>query len=172
MRSIVSKILILIYLLIVIVLSLYLFMYNPLGLNINKKYTMFTSENLNSFKDNELIIVKNNSNIKINDQILFYNFYTNRIKILEGKVVSLEKTNKQEVTYELDNKRFVSNSYVIGKINNTKSIPLIGFIFKYLTSTWGYLLFALIPTMILFVYQLNNFLKPTILGGVNYDKKD
>lgn len=172
MRSVISKILILIYLLIVMVLSLYLFMYNPIGVNSNKKYTVFTSENLNSFKDNELVIVKKKLDIKTNDRIFFYNFYTNKIKILEGKVVSLEKTNEKEITYELDNRRFVSNNYVIGNINDTKSIPLIGFVFKTLSSTWGYLIFALIPTMILFIYQLNNFLKLTKPSGANYDQKN
>lgn len=171
MRSIISRVLILIYLLIVITVSGYIFMYDSLGISSDKKYTIFASENLKSFKEGSLIIAKKNHHIKVNDSILFYNFYTNKNKILEGKVISYEKTNDDVITYELDNQRFVSSNYVLGNLDDANTIPLLGYVFKTLTSAWGYLLFALIPTMILFVYQLNNFIKTVKIGGASDDQK-
>lgn len=154
-----AKIITVIYLLIVLVLSLYLFMFNSFKTNPDRKHLVFSANNLSSIKNGTLVIAKKSTNININDNILFYNFYTNKNKILEGKIISQETTNENETTFELENNRFVSSSYVICNTKDAIKIPCLGSIFNTLTNTWGYLLFALIPTMTLFIFQLNSFLQ-------------
>lgn len=172
MNKRITRILIIIYLFLVMILSLYLFMYNPFESPTTKRYSIFSAENLKTIPDGSLVIMKKNKDIKKDDSILFFNFYTNRKTILEAKVVDLEKLNEKETTYELDTNRYVSSSYVIGNINQAKTIPFIGYIFKLLISAEGYLIFALIPTMILFIYQLHFFLKTTNFYGDQSVKKN
>lgn len=144
-------------------------MYNSLGTSGTKKYTVFSAYDMNSFKNGSLVIAKKHTNIKEKNQIIYYNFYTNKNKILDGKVLSLEKTNEHETTYVLDNGRFVSSSYLISNKENCLVIPILGYIFFILTSTWGYLIFATIPTLILFIYQLHKLIEDK--EGVNSAKE-
>lgn len=141
-------------------------MYDTRAINSERKHVVFSSDNLNSFANGNLVIVKKSKDISKNDQALFYNFYTNKFKVLEGKVVDKVKTNDREITYELENGRFVSSDYVIAKSKTAVSIPLLGFVFAVLTTSPGYLTFALLPTAALFIYQLNNFIK------INKGEKD
>lgn len=170
MKNRILKILVLIYLAIVVALSLYLFMYNSLGTSGTKNYTVFSAQDMKHFKSGSLVIAKKYTDIKENDKIVYYNFYTNKNKILDGKVSSFEKTNENETTYLLDSGRFVSSSYLISNKENCLIIPLLGYIFSILTSTWGYLLFATIPTLVLFIYQLHKLIKDK--EGVSSAKKN
>lgn len=160
MNKIAGKVLVCIYLLLVVILTLYLFMYTRYGTSSVGKTILFSNNNIDSFKKGSLIIIKNNNNdYKIGDDIIFYNVYNMKSGVLHQKIVSKENTNDKEITYELNNNRFISSSNVIGKVKDSIEIPLLGYIFSILTSTMGYLVFALIPTLSLFIYQLNNILK-------------
>lgn len=140
-------------------LSIYLFMYDSRSLNSSRKLLVFAADKLDSFSNGSLVFVKKNPKIKLDEDVLFYNFYTNKIKVLEGRVVASEKLNENETTYELKNGRYVSDDYVIAMSNKATAIPLIGYPFSLLTTSAGYLIFALLPTAGLFIYQLNNFLR-------------
>lgn len=160
MNKIVGRVLVCIYLSFVVILSLYLFMYGRFGTSSVGKYVVFSSNDSKSFNNGSLVIVKHDSeNLKIGDSILFYNVYTTKKGVLEQKVISKEKTNEKEITYGLDNNKFVSSSYVIGSTEKATSIPILGHIFKVLSSSIGYLTLALIPTLIMFVFQVHGVLK-------------
>lgn len=149
-----------IYLSFVVLLSLYLFMYSRFGTSSVGKYVVFCSSDLKTFNDGSLIIIKHEKDDLVEgDDILFYNVYTAKRGVLEQKIKSKERLNENETTYELDNNRFVSSSYVIGNSKNAKSIPILGYIFNVLSSPIGYLTFALIPTLVMFVFQVYGVLK-------------
>jgi len=155
MNKIVGRVLVCLYLSFVVILSLYLFMYSHFGTSSIGKYVVFCSFNLKTFNDGSLIVLKHEKeNLDIGDNILFYNVYTTKRGVLEQKIKSKEELNDKEITYELDNNRFVSSSYVIGNSKRAISIPILGYVFKILSSSIGYLFFALIPTLIMFVFQV------------------
>ncbi|MDD3995180.1 MAG: hypothetical protein GX032_03515 [Tenericutes bacterium] len=160
MNKIVGLVIVCLYLLFVIILTLYLFMYNRFGVSSLGENIVFSNEYLDSFSKGSLIIIKRDSkNIKVGDQILYYNFYNMRGNINEGKIKNIEIVNKEEKTIELENGRFLSSSYLIGKEENAFGIPLIGYVIKVLSSTLGYLSFVIFPTTVVFFYQLNNLFK-------------
>lgn len=149
MKKIISKILLLIYLFIIILISFYIFLRSN-----NKNLHVFSASNLKSINNGTLVFAKKSKNIKVGDKIIYLNFYTNKNKVLEGTILSTEKD-----TYELTNNRFVSNTYLIGTIKDTVKIPLLGYPFSLLTSPSGYLVFALFPSFILFIYYLYSFIE-------------
>jgi len=160
MNKIVGMILVCIYLFFVVILTLYLFMYNRFGTSSAGGYVVFANRDIDQFNKGSLIVIKRDTNsIKIGDDILFYNVFTTKVGVMSNKVISKEKTNEKETTYGLANNRFVSSSNVLGKVNNSIEIPLLGYVFEVLSSSFGYLFFALIPTLSLFIYQVNALLK-------------
>ncbi len=148
------------YLLFVIILTLYLFMYNRFGVSSLGENIVFSNKNLDSFSKGSLIFIKRDSkNFETGDLILYYNFYNMSGNINEGKIKNTEIINENEKTIELENGRYLSSSYVIGKGEDAFSIPLIGYIINVLSSTFGYLFFVILPTTLIFLYQLNNLFK-------------
>lgn len=164
-----KKILIIIFLLIAITVTIYLFLFNRFNVTClgNKYHLIF--QNIKEYNNGSLLIVKQDINkIMIGDQIFFYNINTTKREILTAKVLSKEIINEKEITYGLPNQRYVSSSYVIGNAEGTKSIPLLGYFLRVVTSTLGYLILILIPVLFMFVYQLRNVIKALNLWGL-YD---
>lgn len=166
MNRIATKVLIIVYLTIAIAITIHLFMFNRFNTSSIGNRIVFSSKNLKSFKDGSLVIIRKNiNNIDVGDYILFYNVYTTKEKIYNEKVISKEKTNEKEYTFEVENNRFVSSSYVLGKNTDAKIIPFIGKIVMFLSSTLGYLFFILLPILSLFVIQLRQVIKKYNLWG-------
>lgn len=151
------RVLILAYLLIVLTITLDLFMYNRFGASSIGSRTIFASDNSKCFKKGALVIAKKDvDTIEIGDNILFYNVYTTKSDVLCQNVISKDQTNDKEITYKLDNNKYVSSSYVIGTKGSSKTISKLGHVFGVLTSSAGYFLFCFTPTLILFIYQVRN----------------
>ncbi len=149
-----------IYLFFVVLITLYLFMYNRFGTSSLGNYVVFSNRSLDVFKKGSLVFVrKDYDSVKKGDSILFYNIYTLKGNILDGKVMVIDKTNEKEDTIKLDNGRYISSSYVIGKTKNSIEIPLLGYLTIALSSNLGYLFFVILPTTTLFLYQINNIFK-------------
>lgn len=154
MNKVVKKLLLYVYILMVLLITCYLFTYNQFFVSTIKNYTIFVSNGLEVFKNGSLIIVEKDINIVENgDKILFYNTYNAKNDILCQTVNKKEKTNDQETTFFLDNEKYLSSSYFIGKVNTALEIPLLGYIVKILSSTIGYLLFAVIPILCILLIQ-------------------
>lgn len=169
MNRIVRGIIVCIYLLVAITITTYLFLFNSFNTSkIGKRY-LIASEDIPSYKNGSLLVITSNLNdIEIGDNILFYNVYTTKNKILNEKVISKEQTNKYQITYELENGRYVSSSYVIGNTKDIKVIPYIGNVFSFLSSPIGYLICILLPVFLIFVIQLRIIIKKYNLWGL-YD---
>lgn len=152
MKNTSKRILVIIYLLIVIIITFYLIIFKH-----NGKKIVIIDNKIKSFKKYSLLIVKKNDKIKVNDKIIYYNFYTNKRKILEGKIKEIIKEDNIK-TYLLSNKRFVSEDHFISNVNNIIEIPIIGLFFVFLTSIYGYFIFIFIPVISIFLYQFRRLL--------------
>ena len=160
MNKIVGRVLVLIYLSFVVILSLYLFMYSRFGTSSVGRYVIFNANNISSVKGGSLVLIKNDvSSIEVGESIFLYNVYSTKKGVLENKVTYKEKLNEEETTYGLDNNKSVSSSYVLGEVNKAKIIPILGYVFNFLSSPLGYLFFALVPTLLMFVFQVHTIFK-------------
>lgn len=149
-----------VYLFFVVIITSYLFVYNRFGTASFNKIVVFSNREIDSIKKGALIFMKRDHlSVKKGDTILFYNVYNLKGNVLEGKVVDIEKTNEDENTLKLDNGRFLSSSYVIGKTKDAFVIPLVGYVTQVISSTMGYLFFVILPTFSLLIYQINNIFK-------------
>ena len=109
------------------------------------------TKEFSTYKKGDLLIIKNTSNIKTNDRIIFYDTNDRKNFINEENVVRVIKTNEKETTYEIRDNEYLSGEYVIGTTNNIKRLPLIGYLYILTTSKIGYLLFVIIPIVIYFI---------------------
>lgn len=164
-----KRIFIILFLLIAISVTFYLFMFNRFNIScFGNKYYLINSK-VKGYKSGSLLAVKQDlKSINVGDKILFYNINTTKREILASTVKSIEQTNKKETTYELENNRFVSSSYVLGRSQNTTVIPVLGGFLNIFSSTIGYLFLILLPVLGLFVYQLRAIIIKRNLWGL-YD---
>lgn len=141
----------LIYIIFVFFASFYIFSFNFFKVSKIGNFTSVPYYKINDGKSGEMYIFKDSLKIyNVGDQIYFYNSYEANTKILEAKIIGVEKTNEKEVTYKVSEDRFVSSSYLIGKKNSAKVIPLLGYLERYLTSFLGYFTIVIAPLISLF----------------------
>ena len=108
---------------------------------------VFNSDN------NDLLLIKKDNNIKEEDTIYYYSTVNEKYTIVSNKVISINKDDKNSLyTVEED---VISSSKVIGK--TTKKIKVLGGILRYLESKPGFLIFVLLPILVIFIYQVYEF---------------
>lgn len=114
-------------------------------------------------KGSLLIVQKNDNNdIKVNDEIFFYNTYKNQISVSHSKVEQVEKISDTETTYTLTGGSPISSEYVIGKAETTKVINNVGSFMSALESRWGFLFMIVLPISVLFIYEIYVIVKEIV----------
>ena len=58
-------------------------------------------------------------------------------------------------TYTLEGGTEISSEYLIGTEDGTEIIPTVGQILMVLESKWGFLFLIVMPSLILFIYQIS-----------------
>lgn len=108
------------------------------------------------YKKGTLLIVTKNDNddIKVNDDIFFYNTYKNEVIVSTSKVQDKQKITDTETTFVVDGKYDISSEYVIGKADTAIVLDGVGAILGFLESRWGFLLVIMFPISLLFVYEI------------------
>ena len=81
------------------------------------------------------------------------------MKVDMAKIVEVEKISDKETTYLLDNDAYISSEYVIGSTDMVKVIPVLGYFVLTLESTWGYLLFIVLPLFLMFVFEIYSIVR-------------
>ncbi len=139
---------------IVYVISIITFMFfsNQYGYSQIGKY-VFDVDN------NEFLVIKKTNNIKKGDLVFYYDIVKEKYKIVYSNV----NTINEDKTYTLDNGERLTSSRIIGKSN--RKIPVIGFILNIVKEKVYFLLFVLLPILIVFVYQVYKF-----IIGINFEK--
>ena len=108
------------------------------------------------FKEGDLVIVKRNSDNKINkgDKIFYYNSAkTSSVFIYTGEVTDKETVTQFESTFTVNDNK-VSGEYVIGKQDTAKVYHGLGTVLGILTSKWGFLFLIILPTLFAIVYEI------------------
>src|SRR5574344_1061118 len=108
------------------------------------------------YKKGRLLIVEKNPNkdIKVNDEIFFYNTYKNRVVVSMSTVEQKQKITDSETTFTINGKYEISSEYVIGKADTTKVYENVGTVLGFLESKWGFLLVIVLPVTLLFIYEI------------------
>lgn len=117
------------------------------------------TNDLFDFNKFDLLIVPQKSEIKSGDNILFYD--TNEGKnFLNVDIVQKVMVNDNGVlTYVIRDNEFLSDDYVLNKIQNVKSVVALGFFYLMFTSKIGYLLFVIVPIVLYFAFYLRKYKK-------------
>ena len=145
----------------VIVLTSFLLCKNKYGYTQFGDYTfnnvsLFDERNNKAVKQGDLLIVKNSNDIKEGDIIYYYTVYNDSYIIRSNPVLSI-KSDDYSYLYTVDDSGPVSivGTKVLGKY--THIYPHLGTILNVLESRLGFLFGVLLPILIVFIYQVYEF---------------
>ena len=119
--------------------------------------TKLDTKNIKDVKAGDLLIVKTTDDLEVGDTIYYYAAYNEQYVIVSDKVVS-KKKDRDTMVYTLneDDPFIVSDSRVIGKY--THKYHNLGKVLSVLESKNGFIFLVLLPIMIVFIYQVQQFL--------------
>lgn len=151
----VLQVLIIIY---VILITLFIFCENKYGFTQFGKYTFnnvtsIDEKNLPNVKEGDLLVIRNSNDIKEGDLVYYYAAYKEKYIVVSNIVKSINKGN---YTLGKDNTYIVPDSRIIGKY--TYVYHYVGGILSLLESKNGFIFLVLLPIMIVFIYQIYQFL--------------
>lgn len=149
---------------------IYVILITSLILNKNKYgYTEFfgcTLHNVNLIDENniknahkgELLVVKNSNDIEVGDLIYYYVAYNDSYLIRSDYVTKIARDDLSALyTVHRGNDDFsIASERVLGKYANL--YPTIGGILEVVESRIGFLFLVLLPIMIVFIYQVYEFI--------------
>ncbi len=115
-------------------------------------------QDISSYKRGSfLIAARDTASIEVGDEILYYDNANNKNEVQVSEVYKVMQGS--EYTYEIHDGLFLSYDYVIGRVGDITSIPVLGYVFTFLTGKVGYFVFVLLPLLLCFCYQLKKYRK-------------
>ena len=102
--------------------------------------------------NNEFLIIKRTDDIKNGDLVYYYTIVNEKYKIIYNNVNSIN----DDKTYTLDNGEKILKFKIIGK--SYRKVPFIGFILNNVKNRISFLLFVLLPMLIVFIYNIYKFI--------------
>ena len=114
-------------------------------------------------KSGDLLVVKSSTDIVKGDRLYYYATLNDRYVVRTGIVEKVQKDEYNSL-YTIDTlvsgdkkaKLNVTQTRVLGKYSS--SIGSLGSIWKFLQSRLGFLIFVLLPILLVFVYQIYEFI--------------
>ena len=85
----------------------------------------------------------------------FYTTSDRKVEIKLATVEAIKEVTNNEKTYTLEGGTEISSEYLIGTEDGTEIIPTVGQILMVLESKWGFLFLIVMPSLILFIYQIS-----------------
>lgn len=149
---------ILIWLVIAIFVTVCLLSYNDFKVSTFGKYSLIimdSDEYEPEYKEGDLLVVKRNSDVKIEkgDAVFYYNTSKNSdTTVYSGEIQEKRFINEREATYTINDKK-VSGEFVIGTKKSTKVMHGFGTALGILTSKWGYMFLVILPTLFATIYE-------------------
>lgn len=149
---------------------------NKFGFTQFGKYTISpidgtTAKYVENTKSGDLLIVKSSNDIVKGDRIYYYATVNDRYVIRTGIVTKVQKDDYNSlytidtlVTGDKKNSFNVAHTRTLGKYAN--SMGTVGAIMAFLVTRIGFLLFVLLPILLVFVYQIYEF-----VIVLNYERK-
>ena len=120
--------------------------------------SLFDERNNTNLNKGDLLIVKNTNDINKGDLIYYYAVYNEKY-IIKSDIVSNVKSDDFSSLYTIkddDGIYTISSSKVLGKYATTYN--KLGTILDVLESKLGFLFLVLLPIMIIFIYQVYEFI--------------
>lgn len=145
-----------VYFSIIIVITGFLLCYNQYKITvINNNTFLLIDDKSDKYSDGDLVIVKKNANseINVNDEILFYDIEKGKVTINTGNVTATRVVNADEMTFTVDDDHDVSSQAVVGKTSTAKVYPVLGKLLYIVESRFGFLLFVIFPALLFFFYE-------------------
>lgn len=154
------EILIIIYVILItsLILSRNKYGYTQFGDYTLKNINLVDERNIENVKKNDLLIVKNTNDINVGDSIYYYAVYNDNYIIKSSKVLKREDDDYSSLyTLDDDSHLTISSNKILGK--ESKTYKNIGGILSILESRMGFLFLVLLPIMIVFIYQIYEFVE-------------
>lgn len=112
--------------------------------------------NIKDVKNGDLLIVKNSNDINIGDLIYYYAVLNDSYIIKSNVVIDIKKDDYSSLYTVDDGESYtVASTRVLGKYSN--SYAHFGAVLNVLESKLGFLFLVLLPIMIVFIYQIYEF---------------
>ena len=108
------------------------------------------AKNVNDVKKNDLIIIKEDNDIKVRDSVYYYNIIGEYYSIKKSSI-----TSNNDNLFTIDN-TIIESDRIIGK--NGFVIPLIGGFLNITESKIGFLIFVFLPIFVIFIRQVYEFI--------------
>ena len=108
-----------------------------------------------NFKKGDLVIADKKSKVITGRRAFFYTTSDRKVEIKLATVEAIKEVTNNERTYTLEGGTEISGEYLIGTEDGTEIIPTVGQILMVLESKWGFLFLIVMPSLILFIYQIS-----------------
>lgn len=137
---------------------------------------LLAEKNINGVKSGDLLIVKNSNDINKGDVIYYYAVREDNYIVKSNAVLDVKSDSYNSLyTVNDDNNNTIAGARVLGKY--TSIYHGIGGILSILESKFGFLLLVLLPIMVVFIYQIYEFVliikeNPVLEDENENDKKD
>ncbi len=118
----------------------------------------FDEKNIENTKDGDLLVIKNSNDIYIKDRIYYYVSYNEAYVIRSDYVVDIQKDEHNTLyTVQRNGENImISGQRVLGKY--AKTYTGVGEFVDLLESSDGFLLMVLLPILVVFIYQIVEFI--------------
>ena len=118
--------------------------------------SVFDERNIAKVKNGDLLLIKNSTDIKEGDLIYYY-AVNNDLYIIKSDYVKSIEQDDFTALYTLDQKEelVIASTRVLGK--DVKVYHNIGKILSIIESRLGFLFLVLLPIMVVFIYQVYEF---------------
>ena len=123
-------------------------------------FVIMENDVLEFYKKGDLVIVKypELGTVKEGEPVLFYDTSFNKNIVTLSKIIEARKVNDTEYTFTYKNEngedKSFSSEYLIGKVDGSNKMAVVGSILKTLTSKWGFLFLVIMPFLIVFLYEV------------------
>lgn len=169
-RKILIGIVVAIYFAFVIFMTVLLLNYNKYGVTQfeNKSLIIIRDEiSTNNYKKGDLVIVQSKkiNNIKVGDEIFTYQIAANGEVNIDLGIVGEVHEEEQAITYE--NGSNYSMDFVIGSAE--KTYEKVGNYLSVIESKWGFLFIVLVPSFLIFIYEVYNLIVEIKYGADEED---
>ena len=113
--------------------------------------------NIHDTKKGDLLIIKNSNDISVGDMVYYYAVYNDKYVIKTNAVTKIEKDDFTNL-YTLNDEDgiTIASTRVLGKYASRHSN--LGAILDVLESKIGFLFLVLLPIMVVFIYQVYEFI--------------
>lgn len=137
------------YVIITILVTYCLLSYNKYNIAVIGDSTLVRMKG-NGYKKSSLIIVEADDDYELSDKVFYYSVNDSSVSIKLGTIT--KDPGNKSVTID-DDSRILEND-IIGKVEDSTKIPLLGFIYTILVSRIGYLLIIILPMVIGLGYEI------------------